>query len=553
MGKHMGAWWSTHKPTRRRLIQVYAALLYNAHLKGFVQGDIYTGQIKNICVPGFNCYSCPGAIGACPLGALQNALASSGNRAPFYVLGILMLFGLTLGRTICGWLCPLGMIQELLHKLPTPKLQKSPVTRILSGGKYVLLAVFVIAIPLYFSMQHIPMPAFCKYICPAGTVEGAIPLLANPVNAAKFSMLSIFFTRKFVILVLILTACIFIYRAFCRFLCPLGAIYGLFSRLSVLGVKVEATACTHCGLCVARCKMDIQRVGDHECIHCGECIEVCPAKAISMKCGGITLLEKEKHAPGNKAEHSVREKTGKMRGIILWTVALAVLVGVIWFVNRPIQSAKTTSMVQEHSAETEETTGTIGIQETTGIEEVTEAQETNEPQGTTGIKEPTEAQGTGETQGTEGAAQAGSDTAQTGSEVGMRCPDFSVPLYGESGGDFTPYTGKVTIINFWATWCTPCVGELPYFQQLQDTYGEDISMVAIHSNLVTDDVDEFLAREGYTIPFALDETGDVIASLGGSTMLPMTVILDADGNIVYNKVGPVTYELLDSLVAPYIK
>ena len=84
-------------PTRRRLIQLYAALLYNAHLKGFIQGDIYTGPLKALCVPGFNCYSCPGAIGACPLGALQNALASSGNRGPWYVLGILMVLGLSLG------------------------------------------------------------------------------------------------------------------------------------------------------------------------------------------------------------------------------------------------------------------------------------------------------------------------------------------------------------------------------------------------------------------------------------------------------------------------
>lgn len=132
MGKRLSAWWAAHGPTKRRLIQVYAALLYNAHAKGFIQGDIYTGPIKNLCVPGLNCYSCPGAIGACPLGALQNALAATGSRAPWYVLGILLLFGLTLGRTICGWLCPMGLIQELLHKIPTPKLKKSRITRALS-------------------------------------------------------------------------------------------------------------------------------------------------------------------------------------------------------------------------------------------------------------------------------------------------------------------------------------------------------------------------------------------------------------------------------------
>ena len=69
-------------PTRRRLIQLYAALLHNANLKGYIQGEIYTGRAKTLCVPGLNCYSCPGAAGACPLGALQNALASTGNRPP---------------------------------------------------------------------------------------------------------------------------------------------------------------------------------------------------------------------------------------------------------------------------------------------------------------------------------------------------------------------------------------------------------------------------------------------------------------------------------------
>ena len=78
-------------PSKRRLIQLYTALLYNAHAKGFIEGNIYTGSSKMLCAPGLNCYSCPGAIGACPLGALQNAVASSGHRAPVYVLGILLL------------------------------------------------------------------------------------------------------------------------------------------------------------------------------------------------------------------------------------------------------------------------------------------------------------------------------------------------------------------------------------------------------------------------------------------------------------------------------
>ncbi len=293
MVRRVGAWWAAHRPSTRRLVQVYAALLYNANLKGFVEGEIYTGPVKNFCVPGLNCYSCPGAVGACPLGALQNALAASGNRAPYYLLGILLLFGLTLGRTICGWLCPLGLVQELLHKIPTPKIRKNRFTRALSYLKYLILVIFALGIPLYYSLQHLPVPGFCKYICPAGTLEGAMALLANPVNAARFSMLNILFTRKFIIMVLILTACVFLYRAFCRFLCPLGAIYSLFSRVSLLGVKMNADKCTRCGRCVAECKMDVRSVGDRECIHCGECpaprarrsAGFCPSSCCFSRCG----------------------------------------------------------------------------------------------------------------------------------------------------------------------------------------------------------------------------------------------------------------------------
>ena len=273
----------------RRLIQLYAALLQNAHLKGFVEGNIYTGKTKAVCVPGLNCYSCPAAVGACPLGTLQNAIASSLNRPAFYVIGLIMLFGLLLGRTVCGWLCPMGLIQELLFRVPTPKIGKSRATRTLSFLKYGILAVFAVIIPFIYALRNVPVPAFCKYICPAGTLEGAVGLLANPVNADAFGMLGPLFTGKVLILILVLTAMIFVYRAFCRFFCPLGAIYGFFARLALIGIRVDRSRCTDCGRCVRTCPMDILRPGDHECIHCGRCAAECPEKAIAMKAGRIVL------------------------------------------------------------------------------------------------------------------------------------------------------------------------------------------------------------------------------------------------------------------------
>ena len=273
----------------RRLIQLYAALLYNAHLKGFATGKIYTGPVKKLCVPGLNCYSCPGAVGACPLGSLQNAVAASADRPAFYVVGLLLLFGLLLGRVICGFLCPFGLIQELIYKLPTKKLKKNRLTRRLSWLKYGILAAFAIGIPAWFAFRRVPLPGFCKFICPAGTLEGAVLLLLHPANDALRALTGPLFAWKLSLLAGILCACVFLYRAFCRFLCPLGALYSLMSRLALLGVRVDPARCTDCGACVRVCKLDIRAVGDRECVHCGDCIGVCPAGAISFRAGKLVL------------------------------------------------------------------------------------------------------------------------------------------------------------------------------------------------------------------------------------------------------------------------
>ena len=264
---------------RRRLIQLASALIYNANLPGFASGTIYKGGTKGVCVPGLNCYSCPGAVGSCPLGALQNAISNLPRKAPFYIAGFIMLVGLLLGRVVCGFLCPFGLLQELLHKIPTPKIKKSRVTRALSWLKYIILAVFVIILPLWYSFaKGLPVPAFCKYICPAGTLEGGIPLVA--LREEYRGVIGLLFGWKTLLCAAILILCVFLYRAFCRFLCPLGAIYSLFAKIALIAVRVDKSACIDCGLCVKECKMDVKKVGDRECIHCGQCISCCPKNCI---------------------------------------------------------------------------------------------------------------------------------------------------------------------------------------------------------------------------------------------------------------------------------
>lgn len=288
MGKGI-EWLRAHKPTTRRLVQVYTAVLYNAHLKGFVDGEIYTGSLKSVCVPGLNCYSCPGAIGACPLGSLQNSVSSMAKRPMFYVVGLLLLFGLTLGRVVCGWACPMGLLQELLYRIPTRKCKKNRATRRLTWVKYGVLCVFVLAIPAWFALRELPLPAFCKYLCPAGTLEGALALLLHPANEALRELVGWQFWLKLGVLVSLAVCCVFVFRAFCRFLCPLGALYGLLAKLALLGVRVDPARCTDCGACLRVCPTDIRSVGDRECVQCGKCISACPEKAIAFRAGKLVL------------------------------------------------------------------------------------------------------------------------------------------------------------------------------------------------------------------------------------------------------------------------
>jgi ferredoxin len=267
--------------TRRR-IQFLSLLIYNADLRGFVRGNVSRSPLKRLCVPGLNCYSCPGAAASCPLGALQNSLAQG--RFPFFVIGLLMLFGLTLGRGVCGFLCPFGLIQELLHRIPSPKLPKTSFTRRLSLLKYGFLALPVLALPLgAFFVYSYGDPFFCKFLCPAGTLEAGVPLVL--LNTALRSLAGRLFFLKLTLLILLVAAAVFVFRPFCRFICPLGAVYSLFNRHALFGMRLDEESCIHCGKCAAVCKMDTRRSLDRECIRCGECIGRCPVQALHPNLG----------------------------------------------------------------------------------------------------------------------------------------------------------------------------------------------------------------------------------------------------------------------------
>lgn len=275
---------------RRFSIQAVSALLHNANLKGFLTGKIYQGAGKNICVPGLNCYSCPGAVGACPIGSLQGFLSGLKFRFPYYVLGLLIFFGALLGRAVCGFLCPFGFFQELLHKIPFPiKKNSFAGDRQLRWVKYAVLLLMVVILPLCFALT----PFFCKYLCPAGTLSGI--LLAVHDSMLRAQLGGIFLWKAFVLAVVIV-GCLIVFRPFCKYLCPLGAIYGFFNRIALYRMDLDADRCVSCGKCKKVCQMGVDPVREcnsAECIRCGDCVKNCPVNAIHM---GIKYGQAKKHS-----------------------------------------------------------------------------------------------------------------------------------------------------------------------------------------------------------------------------------------------------------------
>ena len=282
----------------RLLVQAIAFAFTNGYVNGWVHGRIYQGSNKKICVPGLNCYSCPGALYACPIGALQAVLGSGQLKVSLYVLGFIGTVGAFCGRAICGWICPFGFIQDLLHKIPLfKKIKNLPGHKVLNYLKYVILVVFVIALPMLVTdAGGVGSPWFCEYICPSGTLLGGIPLAI--ANANIRATIGWRFYFKLALLILIVVLSIKSYRPFCKYICPLGALYSLANPISLYRLKVDESKCVKCGACQKACGMDIkvwEKPNSPECIRCGKCKAACPTCAISSTFEDVEkkLIKKE--------------------------------------------------------------------------------------------------------------------------------------------------------------------------------------------------------------------------------------------------------------------
>ncbi len=276
----------------RTWIQFLSTFIHNGYFGFLKTQNLYTGFFKNFCAFGLNCHSCPASLFACPLGILQN-LTSSTRTLPiktligpfFYIISFLFLSGILLGRFICGWLCPFGLFQELLYKIPFYKKSITLPLNFQKKFKYFILLLFIFLFPLLFLNDlGYGILWFCKFLCPAGTLEaGYLNLLLHP---SLRNLISFTFYFKSFILFSIVVLCIMDLRFFCKNICPLGLIYGIFNKFSLFQLSWEKEKCNSCNICEKICPMNLsipEELNSIECIRCLNCVKYCSKYAIKLK------------------------------------------------------------------------------------------------------------------------------------------------------------------------------------------------------------------------------------------------------------------------------
>jgi polyferredoxin len=255
----------------RRWVQTGTLLAANAY---------YLSFLRFIPCSFLNCSNCPLSTFSCPLiliqrGAVIMSMGLFGGAMLWKLLGsviaataILMLFGAALGTWTCGWLCPFGFFQDLLHKIPVKKFH---LPHFMGWFRLPIFLGVVVAAP-YLTRKLF----FCD-LCPEGAIvrftqqAAGIPLfLKGPEGMLAIASIAI--------LVLTITLAIFIYRPFCTVLCPIGGVYGLFNKFSGLFIKVDKDSCKSCNLCTKKCPqgLDPYETPNHNvCNRCLDCTDSC--------------------------------------------------------------------------------------------------------------------------------------------------------------------------------------------------------------------------------------------------------------------------------------
>jgi len=234
---------------------------------------------------------------------------------PWFALASFLLVGVLLGKSLCGWVCPFGFIQDIIVFIKRKKTEFSPRTH----ETMLLIKYFVLGITLFISATFSAaklagisanyeraLGVFVKApftaLSPSETLFATLPRMVQNFSAAMVekqvfdvlsgvSSLPALFWAQLVIMIAVLVFTAYVPKGWCRYFCPHGAFMAILNRFSFLGLRRDPVKCAKggCRVCVEVCPMRVpilnlpwEKFSDPECIYCMKCADACENKAIRL-------------------------------------------------------------------------------------------------------------------------------------------------------------------------------------------------------------------------------------------------------------------------------